>query len=119
MKTVIPITHDPSFSSLQAPYNSSISYYDVQQSFDHHSVRFYVFSEYETLNKDGKEPVLGINFDSTLLTTKRVSADDIAKLKLPKGHYAKMATASKGRCTLIYANLWLIYVKICKRLLNF
>jgi len=80
----------------EEPFNSSISYLDVQQAFDEHSITFFVFSEYKTLNKDGKEPVLGINFDSTLLTTKRTSADDLVTLKLPKGHYAKMATASKG-----------------------
>ena len=61
-------------------------------------VTLLVFSEYETLNKDGIEPVLGINFDSTLITTKTLKGtDELAKLKLPKGQYAKIATASRGR----------------------
>jgi len=78
------------------PYNTSLSYQDLTAMLDHNSIRLFVFSEYETLNKDGVEPVLGINYDSTLLTTKRTSADDLAKLKLPKGNYAKIATATKG-----------------------
>jgi len=80
----------------QEPFNSSLTYLDVQPMLDDQSITLNVFSEYETLKKDGIEPVLGINYDMTLLTTKRTSADDLSKLKLPKGNYAKMATATKG-----------------------
>ena len=85
------------FLSLQEPFNSSLTYLDVQQMLDARSINLNVFSLYESLMKDGKEPVLGINYDMTLLTTKRTAADALAKLKLPKGNYAKMASATKGK----------------------
>ena len=69
-------------------------------------ITFNVFSDYSTLNKATSEsPILGVNYLGKQIIKKKNSGEEgIDRLAIPKGQYAKLAKATRGKQAYIYVH---------------
>lgn len=63
------------------------------------SITFNIISTYSQLEKTiGKVPIIGVNYNGQVLYNKKNSAETVIEtLDIPKGVFAKLATATDGK----------------------
>ncbi|XP_072173028.1 uncharacterized protein [Diadema setosum] len=85
-------------------FNINTSLPAIQQLLDRQGITFNVFSSYPTLNKKTTEsPILGVNYLGKQVIRKKSSGEEgIDRLAIPKGQYAKLATATRGSIMGVY-----------------
>ncbi|XP_071476668.1 uncharacterized protein [Diadema antillarum] len=101
-KIIILITDEELMEESGKPwdflFNINTSLPAIQQLLDRQGITFNVFSSYPTLNKKTIDsPILGVNYLGKQVIKKKSSGEEgVDRLAIPKGQYAKLATATRG-----------------------